>query len=344
MALRAILVIGPRWVGDMVMAQSLFAALKARDPACAIDVVAPTWATPLLDRMPEVRTRIDAPFKPKEFGLADRWRLGRSLAGRYDEAYVLPGSWKSALVPFFARVPVRIGYRKEMRFGLLNRIPDLPKALKRKTAETYFRLAGLPGPRPDPRLSVDPANRDRLLAENGLEAGRVVAFMPGAEYGPAKRWPSRHYAALARELMARGDRVFLLGSPKDAEVGAEIVSFAPGVIDLTGKTRLEDAIDLLSTARLAVCNDSGLMHVAAAVGTPIVAVYGSTSAENTPPLSPRAEIVTLALPCSPCHAKVCPLGHLDCLEKLEPARVLAAAERVTGGRADGARVATAEGA
>ncbi|NLH80041.1 MAG: lipopolysaccharide heptosyltransferase II [Phyllobacteriaceae bacterium] len=330
MAVRQVLVIGPRWVGDMVMAQALFAALKARDPDCAIDVVAPVWATPLLDRMPEVRTRIDAPFKPKEFGLSARWRLGRALAGRYDAAYVLPGSWKSALVPFFARVPVRIGYRKEMRYGLLTRMPALPKALKRKTAETYFRLAEVVGPRPDPKLAVDPLNRDRLLSTHELALDGYVAFMPGAEYGPAKRWPARHYAALARAFMARGDRVILLGSPKDRPVGAEIADLAPGVIDLTGETRLEDAIDLLSGARLAVSNDSGLMHVAAAVGTAVVAVYGSTSAENTPPLAPRAEIVTLKLPCSPCHQKVCPLGHLDCLEKLEPALVLAAAARVTG--------------
>jgi len=330
MAFRQILVIGPRWVGDMVMAQALFAALKARDPDCAVDVVAPAWATPLLDRMPEVRTRIDAPFKPKEFGLSARWRLGRALAGRYDAAYVLPGSWKSALVPFFARVPVRIGYLKEMRFGLLTRMPALPKALKRKTADTYFRLAEVAGPRPDPKLAVDPLNRDRLLSAHGLALDGYVAFMPGAEYGPAKRWPARHYAASARAFMAAGDRVILLGSPKDRPVGAEIVELAPGVIDLTGETRLEDAIDLLSGARLAVSNDSGLMHVAAAVGTAIVAVYGSTSAENTPPLSPRAEIVTLKLPCSPCHEKVCPLGHLDCLEKLQPALVLAAAARVTG--------------
>lgn len=333
MARRQILVIGPRWVGDMVMAQCLFAALRRRDPTCEIDVVAPSWATPLLDRMAEVRGRIDAPFKPKEFGLSARWRLGRALAGRYDEAYVLPGSWKSALVPFFARVPVRIGYLKEQRWGLLNRIVALPKAIKRKTAETYFRLAGIEGPRPVPRLEVDVANRDRLLAEHGLVAGGYVAMMPGAEYGPAKRWPSRHYAALAAERMAAGDRVVLLGSPKDAEVGAEIAGLAAGVVDITGQTRLEDAIDILSAARFAVCNDSGLMHVAAAVGVPVVAVYGSTSAENTPPLSERAEIVSLNLACSPCHAKVCPLGHLDCLETLGPERVAAAARRVAGGAA-----------
>ena len=331
MAPRAILVIGPRWVGDMVMAQTLFAGLKSKYPETPIDVVAPSWATPLLDRMPEVRTRIDAPFRPKEFGLAARWRLGRALAGRYDEAYVLPGSWKSALVPVFAGVARRIGYRKEMRYGLLTRMPALPKALKRKTADTYFRLAEIAGPRPDPKLQVDLANRDRLLAAHGLTLGAYVAFMPGAEFGPAKRWPSRHYAALARARMEQGDRVILLGSPKDAEVGDEISDLAPGVVDLTGQTRLEDAIDLLSGARFAVCNDSGLMHVAAAVGTPLVAVYGSTSAENTPPLSPRAEIVSLRLSCSPCHEKICPLGHLDCLERLEPAVVVDAAARVAAG-------------
>lgn len=325
---RAILVIGPRWVGDMVMAQCLFTALKAVDPTRPIDVVAPAWAAPLLARMPEVRTAIEAPFKPKEFGLLARWRFGRRLAGRYATAYVLPGSWKSALVPLFAGIPERIGYRKEMRYGLLTEMPDLPAVIKRKTAETYFRLAATGGRRVNPRLAVDAANRAALLAAHGLVAKHYVVMMPGAEFGPAKRWPSRHYAAFAAARMAAGDRVVLLGSAKDGEVGAEIAALAPGVIDLTGQTKLVDAIDLVAGARLAVCNDSGLMHVAAAVGTPLVAVYGSTSADNTPPLSDRAEIVSLKLPCSPCHEKVCPKGHLDCLEKLAPDLVAAAADRM----------------
>ncbi len=329
MAERAILVIGPRWVGDMVMAQCLFKALKAADPATPIDVMAPAWATPLLDRMPEVRARLEAPFKPKEFGFGERRRIGRSLRGQYTDAYVLPGSWKSALVPWFAGIRRRVGYLKEMRFGLLNVMPHLPKAIKRKTAETYFRLAEAAGPRPVPALTVDAGNQARLLAAEGLAAGGYVVLMPGAEFGPAKRWPSRCYAEFAWAMMERGDRVVLLGSPKDADVGADIVSMAPGVIDLTGKTRLEDAIDLIAGARLAVCNDSGLMHVAAAVGTPLVAVYGSTSAENTPPLSERSEIVTLGLSCSPCHKKICPLGTLACLEHLGVDEVLAAAARVS---------------
>lgn len=327
---RAVLVIGPRWVGDMVMAQCLFRALKEADPDMAIDVMAPAWATPLVERMPEVRRRLDAPFERGKLGLAARFRAGRALAGRYRAAYVLQGSWKSALVPFFARIPKRIGYLKELRYGLLTDIVPLPKSLKRKTAETYFRLARA-GSFAPPRLTVDPVNQARLLDRHGLTAGGFVALMPGAEYGPAKRWPSRQYAAFARAMTGRGLAVAIFGSGNDKPVATEIVAQAPGAIDLCGETRLEDAVDLLAAARFAVTNDSGLMHVAAAVATPLVAVYGSTSAENTPPLGDKVAIVSLKLACSPCHEKFCPLGHLDCLEKLDVARVIAASDRLTGG-------------
>lgn len=328
----AILIIGPSWVGDMVMAQCLFSALKERFPDHAIDVVAPDWAAPLLGRMQEVRSRIDAPFKRREAGLADRWRLGRSLRGRYDRAYVMPGSWKSALVPFFAGVRNRTGYLREMRYGLLNEIVPLPEARKRKTAQGFFDLAG-GGQFRAPHLSVDKENQARLLTEHGLQPDKFAAFMPGAEFGPAKRWPSEHYAGLARELAARGIAVALFGSPNDKPVTAEIAQLAPGVVDLAGRTRLEDAIDLIAAARIAITNDSGLMHVAAAVGIPVVAVYGSTSPENTPPLAEHRELVWLHLDCSPCHQKTCPLGHLNCLKTLEVGRVLAAAERLLAAQA-----------
>jgi heptosyltransferase-2 len=328
----AILVIGPSWVGDMVMAQCLFSALKERYPDHAIDVVAPGWASPLLERMPEIRRRIDAPFKRREAGFADRWRLGRSLRGRYQRAYVMPGSWKSALVPFFAGIKRRTGYLREMRYGLLNEIVPLPHALKRKTAQAFHGLAG-GGDFRRPHLSLDGANQARLLATHALPAGAFAAFMPGAEFGPAKRWPSEHYAGLARELMARGIAVALFGSPNDTTVTAEIAALAPGVVDLAGKTRLEDAIDLIAAARVAVTNDSGLMHIAAAVGTPVVAVYGSTSPDNTPPLADQRELVWLHLECSPCHQKTCPLGHLNCLRTLEVDTVLAATDRLLAARA-----------
>jgi heptosyltransferase II len=323
----AILVVGPSWVGDMVMAQCLFAALKEVHPDHAIDVVAPAWAAPLLERMPEVRSRIEAPFKRREAGLGARWRLGRSLKGRYGSAYVMPGSWKSALVPFFAGVPRRTGYLRELRYGLINDVVRLPDELKRKTAQAFFRLAG-GGTFRAPRLEVDAKNQGRVLAELGLTAGGFAALMPGAEFGPAKRWPAAGYAALARVLMAKGMCVALLGSANDAAVTREIAEAAPGAVDLAGKTRLEDAIDLIAAASVAVSNDSGLMHIAAAVGTPVVAVYGSTSPDNTPPLGEHRELVWLQLDCSPCHQKTCPLGHMNCLNTLGVEAVLAAAERL----------------
>ncbi|RJT39263.1 lipopolysaccharide heptosyltransferase II [Mesorhizobium waimense] len=322
-----ILVIGPRWVGDMVMAQCLFSALKQQYPNAAIDVLAPAWAAPLVKRMPEIRQQIDFPLKPGALEFRIRRRFGRLLRGRYDMAYVLPGSWKSALIPFFARIPRRTGNLREMRYGLLTDIVPLPAAVKRRTAQAYFSLAR-GGAFQAPRLTVDAGNQTSLLERFGLRAEKFVALMPGAEFGPAKRWPSESYAGLAREMMAKGLKVALFGSKNDADVTAEIAALAPGAVDLAGKTRLEDAIDLISAAKLAVSNDSGLMHVAAAVGTPIVAVYGSTSPTNTPPLAEHSELVWLGLSCSPCHQKICPLGHLNCLNTLEVGQVVAAADRL----------------
>lgn len=322
-----ILVIGPRWVGDMVMAQCLFSALRQLHPDAAIDVLAPNWAAPLVGRMPEIRRQIDFPLKTGSLEFLTRRRYGRELRGRYDMAYVLPGSWKSALIPFFARIPRRVGFLREMRYGLLTDIVPLPDTLKRRTAEAFFALAR-GGSFRYPKLTVDAANQSALLERHGLADKGFVAMMPGAEFGPAKRWPSESYAGLAREMMAQGYRVALFGSKNDVPVTGEIAALAPGAVDLAGKTRLEDAIDLIAAARLAVSNDSGLMHVAAAVETPIVAVYGSTSPKNTPPLSDRRELVWLALSCSPCHKKICPLGHLNCLRTLGVEQVSAAAARL----------------
>lgn len=322
-----ILVIGPRWVGDMVMAQCLFSALKDLHPNAGIDVMAPAWAAPLVGRMPEVRRQIEMSVPSGRLELGVRRRAGRMLKGRYDMAYILPGSLKSALIPFFARIPKRVGHLREMRYGLLTDIVPQPKKEKRRTAHGFFSLAR-GGTFQAPKLTVDTANQTGLLERNGLEAGKFVAMMPGAEFGPAKRWPSASYAGFARAMIAKGFKVALFGSKNDSPVTAEIAALAPGCIDLAGKTRLEDAIDLIAAAKLAVSNDSGLMHVAAAVGTPIVAVYGSTSPENTPPLAERRELVWLQLPCSPCHKKVCPLGHMNCLNTLDVERVVQAADRL----------------
>ena len=328
----SILVIGPRWVGDMVMAQSLFIALKQLHPDASIDVMAPSWAAPLLDRMPEVRARIDAPFSRKKLELGLRWKLGRALAGKYTHAVVMQGSWKSALVPFFAGIKRRTGYRREMRYGLLNDMLTLPKEFKRKTVKAFFGLAR-GGTFQPPRLTVDKQNQRALCARFGLSEGNFVALMPGAEFGPAKRWPSEKYAEFARRTLSNGLQIVLFGSANDKAITSEIAAFAPGTIDLAGATRLEDAIDLIAAARFAVSNDSGLMHIAAAVGTPVVAVYGSTSPENTPPLASRRELVWLGLDCSPCHQRTCPLGHLNCLNTLDVDLVSAASARLLGNKA-----------
>lgn len=327
---RRILVVGPSWVGDMVMAQSLFMALKAADPAVEIDVLAPGWSLPILARMPEIRRGIAMPLGHGEFGLSQRWQLGRSLAReRYDQAIVLPGSLKSALVPWFAGIPRRTGFRGEMRYGLLNDIRSLDKQRLPMTVQRFVALvlpadAAQPPATPVPRLRADPANFLRLRQQFGLLADRpAVAFMPGAEYGPAKQWPLRHYGELARRLVALGQQVWVLGSAKDRPAGDEIVALGgAGVFNLCGSTELADAVDLLDAAAAAVSNDSGLMHVAAALDKPLVAIYGSSTPHHTPPLSDKAQSLYLGLECSPCFKRTCPLGHTRCLTEIEPQQVL----------------------
>ncbi|WP_408003422.1 lipopolysaccharide heptosyltransferase II [Pseudothauera rhizosphaerae] len=331
MSPRRILVVGPSWVGDMVMAQSLFKTLKAGAP-CEIDVLAPGWSLPILERMPEVHRGIVMPLGHGEFGWSKRRALGRELAGAgYDQAIVLPGSFKSALVPFFARIPRRTGFRGEMRYGLLNDVRPLDKAALPMTVQRFValgRVAGapLPEPFPRPRLVPDQANQARLRTEFGLSPERpAVAFMPGAEYGPAKQWPLAHFAALAEELVQRGFQVWVLGSAKDSEFGEVIAAdMEESVINLCGRTQLGDAVDLLAMAQAAVTNDSGLMHVAAALDVPLVAIYGSSTPDHTPPLAERVAIRYLRLECSPCFERTCPLGHTRCLHEITPDSVVAA--------------------
>ena len=324
-----ILVIGPSWVGDMVMAQALFRRLKEHFPAASLDVLAPGWSLPLLARMPEVRAGIELPVRHGELALRLRRRIGHELrANRYDWAIVLPRSLKAALVPAFARIPRRTGFLGEYRYGLLTDVRAYDAARLDQTVRRFLAL-GPEGaaiePIPQPQLRVEPARARALREHFGLTAeGRHIVFAPGAEYGAAKRWPASHFAALARRCAANGVDVLLIGSAKEAAIGAQIVQRADtaGVISLCGRTELVDAIDLLGTASAAVCNDSGLMHVAAAARAPLVALYGSSSPRMTPPLSAHARIVYKALSCSPCFRRECPLGHLDCLNTIDPDEVM----------------------
>ena len=327
---RRILVVGPSWVGDMVMAQSLFKTLKLRGD-CDIDVLAPGWSLPILERMPEVRRGVVMPLGHGEFGLGKRRALGKSLVGEgYDQAIVLPGSLKSALVPFFADIAQRSGFRGEMRYGLLNDLRALDKVALPMTVQRFAALAApagtpLPAPFPMPHLVAQADNQPRLRTVHDLPVEiPAVAFMPGAEYGPAKQWPIPHFAALARLLADKGFHVWVLGSNKDREAGDAIAAGNPAVRNLAGLTALGDAVDLLAMSAAAVTNDSGLMHVAAALDVPLVALYGSSSPEHTPPLSEHVSIQTLRLDCSPCFKRVCPLGHTRCLTDIAPERVAAA--------------------
>ncbi|CAB1370072.1 lipopolysaccharide heptosyltransferase II [Denitratisoma oestradiolicum] len=323
-----ILVVAPSWIGDTLIAQPLLARLAAR--GASIDVLAPDWCAPLLERMPEVRRVIGSPFRHGDFAFWARRALGRALAQEgYDEAVVLPNSWKSALVPFFARIPKRTGFTGEARIGLLNNRHVLDKVARSQLAQRYAQLAEAPGsdpllPLPQPRLCSTPEQQAAARRTLGLPLDAApVILCPGAEYGPAKRWPVRHFADLARRLAQDGLPVWLLGAAKDAAVGDEIAALAEGMaLNLCGRTSLTQAIDLLAGARQVVSNDSGLMHVAAALDRPLVALYGSSSPAYTPPMSSRARIISLKLSCSPCFQRECPLGHLKCLEDLMPEQVI----------------------
>ncbi|PKO87189.1 MAG: lipopolysaccharide heptosyltransferase II [Betaproteobacteria bacterium HGW-Betaproteobacteria-12] len=327
------LIVAPAWIGDTIMAQPLFARLHALHPGLQLDALAPRWVAPVLQRMDDINAVVDSPFGHGQVSFKARWRLARTIAERgYDAAYILPNSLKSALVPFFAGIPQRVGFTGESRYGLVNVRHTLDKQALPLMLERFMQLAEAPGaplPKPiaQPRIRSTPAEQAQTLAELSIERpAHVVAFCPGAEYGPAKRWPAAHFAALARSLYERGNAVWLFGSPKDHAVAEEICQLAPGCCrNLCGATSLGQAVDLLAMADLVVCNDSGLMHVAAALDRPIVALYGSSSPGFTPPLSAQADILSLNLDCSPCFERQCPLGHFDCLNKLSPQQVLAAA-------------------
>ncbi|HEV7801223.1 MAG TPA: lipopolysaccharide heptosyltransferase II [Burkholderiales bacterium] len=330
-----VLVVGPSWIGDTVLAQPLLALLHQQHADLELDVLAPAWSFPVVRRMPEVRRAIANPFQHGELKLLERRRLGVQLrAEHYDQAIVLPNTLKSAFVPVFARIPRRTGYSGEMRWGTLNDVRLLDPLALPQMAQRYAALAlgphdALPAKLPEPHLTVEDAQRRATLDALGLGGSkRAVAMCPGAEYGPAKRWPPSYFAELARALAAGGDSIWLIGSAKDAPIAEDIVRLSEGVcLNLCGKTSLDQAIDLLASARLAITNDSGLMHVAAAVGTPLVAIYGSSTPEHTPPMSPRAVIAKLDMPCSPCFERTCPLGHFNCMMMLKPERVAALAAR-----------------
>ena len=325
-----VLVVAPSWVGDTVLAQPMFRLLHERHANLALDVLAPPFTLPLLAHMPEVRRSIVARFGHGELKFHERRRLARELqTEHYDQAIVLPNSLKSALIPLLAKIPRRTGFRGEMRYGLLNDVRRLderalPKMVERFAALALDRGMPLPQPLPSPRLSATAGQAQALLEKHALGAHpRVAIFCPGAEYGPAKRWPADHFAALARDITALGYAVLLVGSAGDAEAGHAIAQASSGAcVNLCGSTSLDDAIGLIAGAALVVTNDSGLMHVAAALDRPTLALYGSSSPAFTPPLSANARVIKIDIECSPCFKRECPLGHFNCMRQLTPRKVL----------------------
>ncbi|MCB1671422.1 MAG: lipopolysaccharide heptosyltransferase II [Pseudomonadales bacterium] len=315
----------------MVMAQSLLSLLRLQHPSARIAVMAPAWSVALLERMPEVDEIIESPFRHGELKLLARYRLGRQLAGRFDRAIVLPNSFKSALLPRFAGIPRRTGWRGEFRNLLLS---DCRKLDPQQFPLMVQRFVALGVDQPDPLPAYQrPAlqvNRDQALcsaAELGLNySGRILALCPGAEFGEAKQWPLAHYAGLC-ELAAADDWQFwVMGSVNDRQAAQELLSqlrpeTCNRVRDLTGSTSLGQAIDLLSLATAAVTNDSGLMHIGAAVGCPLITLFGSTSPDFTPPLTDRVKSLSIDLACRPCFKRRCPLGHKRCLTDIMPERV-----------------------
>src|SRR5512135_2836632 len=325
-----ILIVAPSWVGDCMLMQPMLHRLIQRHPDVRIDVLAPRWTEKLLRQFPEVHDVIVNPFPHGDFGLFARRRLGLQLRdAKYDQALVLPNSWKSALVPFFAGIPVRTGFVGEMRYGLLNDARKLDKKKLPLMVERFMQLAEAPQgeiqrPVPQPHLLISDALRAQTLSKFGLTLDKPVAvFCPGAEFGPAKRWPPQYYAELAQNLRAQGYAVWLAGSPKDKEVADKIVALGNEPCrNLCGITDLAEAIALLSCATLVVSNDSGLMHIAAGLDRPLLAIFGSSSPQFTPPLSNHAQVLRLDLPCSPCFKRECPLGHFNCMLRLTPKEVL----------------------
>lgn len=328
-----ILVLGPSWVGDMVLAQSLFKILKSENPDCVIDVAAPAWTLPLIERMPEVNKGIALPFKHGQFALFERIKLGKSLRlEHYTQAIILTNSFKSAILPFAANIPLRTSFLGEMRYGLINDIRPLDKTKLPRTVDRFVTLGlkpstDFPNIIPIPTLLTNIKNALDWLQKQGVSApkSKILGLCPGAEYGEAKRWPVEYYAEVARGALNKGWQVWLFGSDKDITVTNAINLITNNqCLDLGGKTNLSEAIDLMSLCDAIVSNDSGLMHVAAALDKKLIAIYGSSDPHHTPPMGSKAVIEYLGVECSPCFKRVCPLevDKLKCLKQIEPKNII----------------------
>jgi heptosyltransferase-2 len=322
------LVISPNWIGDAVMAQPLLALLKERQPERPIDILTPPSVAPVWHAMAEVSEVLETPFRHRALQLSERWKYARVLRRRgYADAYVLPNTIKYALIPWLAGVPRRVGYKGEMRYGLVN-VMHHDDAGGRSMVPFYAALANDPDQPPPtglarPRLCVNEDQVAGVCGRVGIGAGRtLVVFAPGAEYGAAKRWPPRYFGELARAISEAEPKaqLALLGSPKDRATCDEVVAHAGEagryILNLAGQTRLPEAVAIIARSTAVVSNDSGLLHIAAALNRKVIGLYGSTNPDYAPPLAEVARSLSLRLACSPCRQRECPLGHHNCMEQM----------------------------
>ena len=324
------LIIAPQWIGDAVMTEPLLRRLAARGEHLTVGAL--PWVAPIYRAMPHVAEVLEFPFAHGGLQWKARRSLARQIEGRFDVAYICPNSLKSALLPFLASIPKRVGYLGETRVGLLtHRLKNPPKTQRPAMVAFYSALSGDTDISTDrPQLQVQEI--DDAVQKIGLQRGGYDVLVPGAEYGPAKRWPTAHFAQLAQDLERT---VVLLGSGKEfalcEEIAAPVNANSAGkCLNLAGTTTLTQALSVITAARCVISNDSGMMHVAAALGVPQVALFGSSSPLHTPPLSAKAAVLWLktnpafqgTFDCAPCFERVCPLGHTRCLTAITPAMVL----------------------
>ena len=334
----SVLIIAPQWVGDLVMAQVLFKCLKQQWPAAQLDVVVPPWGAVVTQAMPEIHRTYALQSARGKLGLRARWALARTLRAQgYSRAIVLPGSFKSALLPWLAGIPVRIGWRGEWRYGLLNDLRVLNKATHPLMIQRYAALAfaentPLLDALPSPSLTVDSAAARATAEKLGLAADgrKVLAVCPGAAFGRSKQWPQLYLSAVVQQKIDEGWTVWLLGSPNERKGVQALINLKLLYCHDLFNTSLEEMMQLFTLADAVLSNDSGAMHLAAAVNRPLIAVYGSTTPAHTPPLSDKAVALREPLDCSPCFKRTCQFGHYRCMQSVTPARVLAAVSEVVG--------------
>src|SRR5574344_1685700 len=330
------LIIAPSWLGDLIMAQSLFKSLKKQEPDCIIDIYAPKYTMPIIDRMPEIDNKIINPFDHGTFNLKLRYQEGKKLReNNYKKVFVLPNSLKSALIALFAKIPTRIGFKGESRYFLLNEMrtnkEDFPLMVQRYVAlsfdkKTVKTAKDLPEFQ-YPKLYIRTLDL-QLAAKLNLDFSKKALVLGcGANYGPSKLWPVEYFAQVSNWWIQNGGMVIGIGSKKDIPTVEQIYNLIDedkkkDFIDIAGKTNLTEALDIVGASTAAVCNDSGLMHTVAAADIPQVCIFGSTSTNFTPPLSDKAVCLESQEPCHPCFKRTCQYGSYACLKGIQPSEVI----------------------